>query len=84
MNSTMTNMDKVTISIPSDLKKQVLSLKEELHTSISSIYKEAIEEYLKQKELQKWKNAATMASNDKQYMKFVQEMDNSVDDIYEY
>ena len=83
MTSGMTNMEKVTISVPSDLKKQVLSLKDELHTSISSIYKEAIEEYLKQKELQKWRTASTMASNDKEYMKFVKEISDSLDDIVE-
>ena len=84
MTSTMQNMVKVTISIPSELKQQVLSLKEELHTSVSSLYKEAMEEYLKQKEIQKWKDAAILASHDKEYMKFVREMDNSVDDMYEY
>ncbi|MDB2562098.1 ribbon-helix-helix domain-containing protein [Sulfurimonas sp.] len=84
MAGSMGNVDKITITIPSDLKEQVLLLKEELHTSISSIYKEAIESYLKEKELQKWKKAADLASKDKEYMKFIQEMDSSVDDIYEY
>jgi len=78
------NMEKITISVPSELKDRVLELKNEFHTSISSLYKEAMEEYLKQKEIQKWQKAAELACKDEEYMKFVQEMNNSVDDIYEY
>ena len=66
----------------SELKNKVVELKNEFHTSISSLYKEAMEEYLKQKEIQKWQEAAQLASKDEEYMKFVREMNNSVDDIY--
>ena len=84
MATSSINMEKITISVPSELKDRVLELKNEFHTSISALYKEAMEEYLKQKEIQKWQKAAQLASKDKEYMQFVQEMNNSVDDLYEY
>lgn len=82
MASSSVSMEKITISVPSELKDKVLELKNEFNTSISSIYNEAMEEYLKQKEIQKWQKAAELASKDEEYMKFVKEMNNSVDDIY--
>jgi predicted transcriptional regulator len=45
------SFEKVTFNIPSELKEQVMALKDELKVSLSSIYNEAIANYLKQKEL---------------------------------
>ena len=47
------SFEKVTFNIPSELKAQVIALKDELKVSLSSIYNEAIANYLKQKELEK-------------------------------
>lgn len=79
-----TKSEKITLTIPSELKAQLTALKDELHLSASAIYKEALEAYLQQKELERWEKAAYMASQDKAYMAFVEEMGNVVDDIHEY
>jgi len=65
--------EKVTFNIPVELKQQVVALKEELHTSLSSIYKDAIASYLKQKELEKWERGVSMALEDSEYMTLVGE-----------
>ena len=65
--------EKVTFNIPVELKKKVMALKEELHTSLSSIYNDAIASYLKQKELEKWERGVSMALEDSEYMTLVGE-----------
>ena len=55
------SFEKVTFNIPSELKEQVIALKDELKVSLSSIYNEAIANYLKQKELEKWKRGVSLA-----------------------
>ncbi len=77
-------IEKVTITIPSELKAKLVELKKELNLSASAIYKEALENYLKQKELEKWKAGARLAAEDKDYLSFVNELGNDAGDIYEY
>ena len=43
--------EKITVIIPHDLKEKLVSIKDELKTSMSAIYKEALEAYLEKKEL---------------------------------
>lgn len=50
--------EKITVTIPSALKEQLQALKQELQTSMSAIYKEALQSYLEQKEREKWARAA--------------------------
>ncbi len=76
--------DKVTVTIPHELKEQLVLLKDELKISISAIYKEALESYLKQKEIEKWGKGAQLAAKDKKYMDFVNEISSDVGDLYEY
>ena len=76
--------EKVTFNIPVELKEQVVALKEELHVSFSTIYNEAIANYIKQKELEKWKKGVNMALNDKAYMNFTEELSCDTGDVYEY
>jgi len=64
----MSSMEKVTFNIPTELKKQVIALKDELKVSFSTIYNEAIANYIKQKELEKWQKGVDMALNDKEYI----------------
>lgn len=79
------NVQKVTVTIPYELKNRLNSLKEDMKTSVSSIYKEALENYLEQKEIEKWEKGVTLASKDIAYQKFITEIDDKkVDDIYEY
>ena len=77
-------VEKVTFNIPSELKEQVMALKEELHVSLSSIYNEAIVNYLKQKELDKWQKSVTLALNDKEYISLSKELAEDTGDVYEY
>ncbi|OHE11037.1 MAG: hypothetical protein A2525_02725 [Sulfurimonas sp. RIFOXYD12_FULL_36_11] len=83
MVSTQLKAEKITITVPHELKEQVLALKEELHASISSLYKDAMQSYIKQKEIERWERAAAEASKDKDYMSFVEEISDA-GDIYEY
>lgn len=77
-------VEKVTFNIPVELKEQVLALKEELHVSLSSIYNEAIVNYLKQKELDKWQKGVSLALEDKEYMALTEELGSDAGDVYEY
>lgn len=67
-NTYSNSVEKVTFNIPSELKEKVMLLKSELKVSLSSIYNEAIAEYLKQKELEKWQKGVSLALEDKEYM----------------
>jgi predicted transcriptional regulator len=82
--ATTSGIEKVTFNMPTELKEQVLSLKDELHVSLSSIYNEAIKSYLKQQEVKKWKTGVSLALKDKEYLEFAKELSNDDGDIYEY
>jgi len=76
--------EKVTFNIPSELKEQVIALKDELKISLSSIYNEAIANYLKEKELENWQKGVSLALQDKEYMALSNELGNDNGDFYEY
>lgn len=76
--------EKITVTIPHELKEQVIALKDELKVSLSSIYKEALESYLRQKEIERWERGASLASKDKKYMEFVNEISSDAGDMYDY
>ena len=78
------SMEKVTFNISSELKRQVMVLKDELQVSLSVIYNEAIASYLKQKELERWEKGVDIALEDKEYMQLLQEMGSDTGDFYEY
>jgi len=77
-------MEKVTFNIPTELKEQVIALKEDLQMSLSAIYNEAISNYLKQKEIERWSRGVSMALEDKEYMVLAQEIGSDDGDLYEY
>ena len=52
--------EKITVTIPYELKEQLYALKNEFQTSMSAIYKEALRAYVEQKEKEKWKKAAEL------------------------
>ena len=76
--------DKVTFNMPIELKKRVLALKDELNIPLSTIYNEAIANYIKQKEMQKWKDGVELALKDSNYLKSIKEDGFESGDIYEY
>jgi predicted transcriptional regulator len=78
------SMEKVTFNIPSELKAQLAALKDEMHTSFSAIYIEALANYVKQKELEKWQKGAELAMKDKEYRALSEEFGNDQGDLYEY
>jgi predicted transcriptional regulator len=78
------SIEKVTFNIPVELKEQVIALKDELKVSLSTIYNEAIANYIKQKELEKWQRGVDMALNDQEYMTLTKELGSDDGDIYEY
>lgn len=84
MVQTLQKSEKVTITIPHELKEKLKTLKDEFQTTTSSIYKEALENYIEQKEIEKWQKGAKLASEDKEYISFVNELSNDQGDIYEY
>ena len=75
---------KVTITIPFELNEQLCSIKKQMHISTSSIFKDALEAYIKQKELEKWEKGIELAINNKEYMILCSEMGNEGEDLYEY
>ena len=78
------SFEKVTFNIPSELKEQVMVLKDELKVSLSFIYNEAISNYLKQKELDTWQKGVSLALQDKAYMALSKELGNDHGDLYAY
>ncbi|MEA2028276.1 MAG: hypothetical protein U9N49_04815 [Campylobacterota bacterium] len=84
VNNYGNSVEKVTFNIPTELKEQVVALKDELKVSLSSIYNEAISNYLQQKEIEKWQNGVSMALKDSDYMALTKELGSDNGDIYEY
>lgn len=80
----MTSTQKVTFNLPTELKNDVLKLKDELEVSLNTIYKNAIAEYIEKQEIQKWEKAAQLASKDKKYLALCDELSNAKEDFYEY
>jgi len=78
------SMEKVTFNIPTELKEQVVALKSELKVSLSTIYNDAIANYIKQKELEKWQKGVDIALQDDEYMTLTKELGSDNGDIYEY
>ena len=77
-------MEKVTFNIPSELKAKLVALKEEMHVSLSTLYNEAIERYIKEKEMQKWERGARLAAEDEAYITLAQETASDDGDLYAY
>jgi len=76
--------EKITVTIPYELKERLVCVKDELKTSMSAIYKEALESYLEKKELEKWERGFQLASQDQAYIKFCDDLGNDDGGLYEY
>jgi len=79
-----TAVEKVTFNMPLELKEQVIALRDELKLSLSAIYNEAISNYIKQKELEKWQKGVDMALHDEAYIALAKELGSESGDLYEY
>lgn len=78
------SFEEITLNIPTDMKRELLAIKDELNISLSAIYEEALSNYIQQKELERWKKGIEIALNDSEYLSFVDELSKDVGDIYEY
>ena len=78
------SMEKVTFNMPADIKIKVMTLKKELKISLSSIYNEAIVNYLNKKEAERWQQGVSMALEDKEYIALSSELSGDSGDIHEY
>ncbi len=76
--------EKITVTIPSELKSKLMVVKDELKTSMSAIYKEALEAYLEKKEIERWERGAKLASQDSDYILITRELGNKGVEIHEY
>ena len=56
--------EKITVTIPYELKEQLNALKNEFQTSMSAIYKDALKAYVEQKEIERWKKAAALMADE--------------------
>ncbi len=84
VNTYGNSTEKVTFNMSTELKEQVMALKDELKVSLSSIYNEAIANYLKQKELDKWQKGVSLALQDKEYVALSEELGSDNGDLHEY
>lgn len=75
---------KITVTIPQEMASQLMAIKDEFKISMSAIYKEALGYYLERKEIEKWERGAKLATQDKQYMEFVNDCRDEKGDLYEY
>ena len=77
-------IEKVTFNMPSELKAKLTMLKEEMHVSFSTLYNEALERFVKEKELEKWEKGAQMASKDQAYITLAEELGTDDGELYAY
>ena len=56
--------EKVTVTIPHELKEQLNTLKNEFQTSMSTIYKDALKAYVAKKEIERWETAAALMADE--------------------
>ena len=78
------SIEKVTFNLDKNLKEKVMALKKEMGVSLSSIYNEAIADYLKRKELERWEKAASQATEDREYRAFSEAVGEDDGGVYEY
>ncbi len=76
--------EKITVTIPYELKEQLHSLKNELHTSMSAIYKDALKSYIEQKECDKWSKAVELMTKEYENNPELSDWLDFEEDLYDY
>jgi hypothetical protein len=79
----MISMEKTTLNMPIELKQKVLELKDELKLSMSAIYIQAIEEFVKKQEEQKWIKAAKIMKEEYENNPELKDWIEFEEDIYD-
>ena len=81
----MLDVQKISFSISTKLKEKYDSFKDELDLSLSAMYREALEDYIKQKERERWRKAAQKAKQDYESNSELREFSLiDGDEFYEY
>ena len=76
--------EKVTFNIPSNLKQELQTLKDKHKVSLNTMYIEALQDYIKKQELQKWEQGAKRAAQNSEYLKESKELADSGVEFYDY
>ena len=76
--------EKVTFNLPSEIKEEVIRLKDAMNVSLNTIYKTAILEYLQRQEAKRWEEGALKASKNKTYRELCEELGDTGGELYEY
>ncbi|MDQ7085297.1 MAG: hypothetical protein Q9M36_10385 [Sulfurovum sp.] len=76
--------EKITVTIPYELKEQLNALKNEFQTSMSSIYKEALKAYVEQKEKEKWQKAVNLMEKEYENNPELTDWLDFEEDLYDY
>jgi predicted transcriptional regulator len=76
--------EKITVTIPYELKEQLYALKDEFKTTMSAIYKEALKAYVKKKEQEKWKQAVLLMEKEYENNPELTDWLDFEEDFYDY
>jgi hypothetical protein len=79
-----TQQTKITITLPMQIKQEVLRLKNDLNMSMNSIYQTAIQEYVKQKNREKLRQEAQDMLEEYKNNSEIIELANFEEDVVEY
>jgi hypothetical protein len=79
-----TQQTKITITLPMQIKQEVLRLKNDLNMSMNSIYQTAIQEYVKQKNREKLRQEAQDMVEEYKNNSEIIELANFEEDVVEY
>jgi len=80
----MVVQEKITITIPSDIKYEIVKLKKSLKVSMNSIYQDAIRTYVEQKKRERLRKEAESMIDYYNTDAEVKELTNTAEDTYEY
>ena len=75
---------KITITLPMQIKQEVLRLKDDLKMSMNNIYQTAIQEYVKQKNREKLRQEAQDMVEEYKNNSEIIELANFEEDVVEY
>ena len=76
--------EKITVTIPYELKEQLHALKNEFRTSMSTIYKDALKAYVAQKEKEKWAKAVNVMQEEYDKNEELSDWVDFEEDFYDY
>ncbi|MEA1920222.1 MAG: hypothetical protein U9N52_10305 [Campylobacterota bacterium] len=80
----VSSQEKVTITLPSQIKNEVSKLKEELHLSMNAIYQTAIAEYVEKKRKERLQKEAHSMVEEYENNPEIKELSGYIEDIHEY